>query len=155
MVVIEGGGIDYQEGSRLLKRTLDRAVANEGLTFTEALDAHTRALEGVLREAVAMRRAEQARAEAVDWCTRCVVADHTANVCPQADEAEQAITALLAPKTEAQAEARRRERDRADAEVLKDILARNHDSALIDLSEDDRRVLASVAHRLLKDWVAE
>lgn len=50
---------DYQAGSRLLSRVLDHAVASEGLTFTEALDVHMDALPGVLREAIAMRRAHQ------------------------------------------------------------------------------------------------
>lgn len=50
---------DYQSGSRLLKRVLDRAVANEGLTFTEANDIHGEAIVQALREAVAMRRASQ------------------------------------------------------------------------------------------------
>lgn len=50
---------DYQAGSRLLRRALDKAVANEGLTFTEALDLHTDAIPGVLKAAVDMRREHQ------------------------------------------------------------------------------------------------
>lgn len=50
---------DYQAGSRLLKRALDKSVANEGMTFTEALDVWTDALPGVLKAAVDMRREHQ------------------------------------------------------------------------------------------------
>jgi hypothetical protein len=53
---------DYRAGSRLLRRSLDRAVKQEGLSFTEALDIYDDALPGVLSAAVAMRRAEQERA---------------------------------------------------------------------------------------------
>lgn len=52
--------VDYQAGSRRLQAALDVACATEGLTFTEALEIHTEALPALLREAVAMRRTEQA-----------------------------------------------------------------------------------------------
>lgn len=52
---------DYQAGSRLLRRALDRVVAEEGLSFQEALAVLDEALPGVIHAAVEMRRAEQNR----------------------------------------------------------------------------------------------
>lgn len=61
------GRVDYQEGSNLLRRVLDRAVRDEGLTFGEALDLHIDAVPGVLRAAVELRRAVQAE----PCCSNC------------------------------------------------------------------------------------
>lgn len=124
------------------------------MTFYDADDARDAAAEDEASEAAlhdAQRRLEKARRAAL----RPADGQRGEWALVDLDNAEKAVTALLAPATEAQAEQRRRERDRADALVLKTILAQYHsnDTGMVYLTESDRRVIASVAHRLLKGWV--
>lgn len=61
---------------------------------------------------------------------------------------EDFITDLIAPVSDEQAEQRRRERDRYDAETLRSIVRKYHLGMVSGLIEEERRVLITVAHRL-------
>lgn len=64
------------------------------------------------------------------------------------EEFERRLWEMLRPKTEAEAVRRRAERDRLDAETLRNILMRHHSGEVEGLTEDERRALATVAYRL-------
>lgn len=81
-------------------------------------------------------------------CTVCDVAWEADD--DDVDAFEDMLRKMIGPTTIAAALIRRAERDRLDAETLRNILMRHHSGEVEGLTEDEKRTLATVAYRLAR-----